>query len=88
MANSCHGQHEDEPCPEDPHKCRVWKGAIADAGHPLFEPGTHPLFAGATPPPCPGGHCHAAITDCAVCRPLIITMLPGSAEVTLTGQAG
>jgi hypothetical protein len=87
MANSCHGQHEDVPCPDEPGKCRVWKGAIADAHHPLFEAGSHPLFSGAKPPPCPGGHCHVSIPDCAVCRPLTITMLPGT-QVTLAGQAG
>lgn len=88
MANSCHGNHEDVACPEPAGKCTVWRGAIADAHHPLFEPGSHPLFSGKEPPPCPGGHCHASIPDCTVCRPLIITMLPGSAEVTLAGQVG
>jgi hypothetical protein len=88
MANSCHGNHEDVACPEPAGKCTVWRGAIADAHHPLFEPGSHPLFSGKEPPPCPGGHCHVSIPDCAVCRPLIITMLPGSAEVTLAGQVG
>jgi hypothetical protein len=87
-ANACPGGHDDVACPEPPGQCKVWRGAIADAFHPEFVPGSHPLFSGAKPPPCPGGHCHAAIPDCAVCRPLIITMLPGSAEVTLAGQAG
>lgn len=85
-ANACPGGHDDAPCPEPPGQCRVWKGAIADAFHPLFQPGTHPLFSGDTPPPCPGGHCHKQVSGCTVCRPLLLTMLPGSAEVTLAGQ--
>jgi hypothetical protein len=91
MANSCHGQHDDVPCPE-PRKCTVWKGAIADARHPLSD-GSHPLFAALgldasdSIPDCPGGHCHKDIKDCAVCRPLIITMLPGT-NVAMAGQAG
>lgn len=80
MANSCHGNHEAVPCPEDAGKCRVWKGAIADAYHPQFT-GHHALFKlekDEPPPSCPGGHCHADIPDCAVCRPLVITVLPGT----------
>jgi len=87
MANACPGGHEDEACPEEAGQCRVWRGAIADAHHPLFKAGSHPLFSGAEVPPCPGGHCHRDIKSCTVCRPLIITMLPGSAEVTLAAQA-
>jgi hypothetical protein len=86
-ANACPGTHDDAACPELPGRCKVWQGATADAHHPLFEPGTHPLFSGATVPDCPGGHCHKDVKGCTVCRPLIITMLPGSAEVTLAGQA-
>jgi hypothetical protein len=87
-ANACPGGHDGAACPEAAGKCRVWRGAIMDAFHPGYEPGTHPLFEGKDIPPCPGGHCHPDIPDCTVCRPLIITMLPGSAEVTLAGQAG
>lgn len=86
-ANACPGGHEDAPCPEPAGRCRVWKGAIADALHPLFS-GGHPLFSGTAPPPCPGGHCHKQVSGCTVCRPLVITMMPGSAEITLAGQAG
>ena len=90
MANACPGGHENEACPEEPGRCRVWRDSTADARHPLYR-GAHPLLgpdhaADDDIPPCPGGHCHASIPSCTVCRPLIITMLPGSAEVTLAGQ--
>ena len=90
MANSCHGNHAGVPCPEEPHACRVWKGAIADLHHP--EEATRRTAAAVLdvshedgPPPCPGGHCHAAIPDCAVCRPLIITVLPGGTTIQPAG---
>lgn len=84
-ANSCPGGHEDVPCPEDAGRCRVWAGAIADAHHPQFVPGSHPLFSGEKIPDCPGGHCHKDIPDCTVCRPLIVTVMPGSIVVTPVG---
>jgi len=83
-ANACPGGHG--ACPE-PETCRLWKGAIADAFHPQFT-GGHPLFEGTEPPPCPGGHCHKDIDGCTVCRPLIITMLPGGTTVALAGTGG
>lgn len=30
---------------------------------------------------CPGGHCHKDVPGCTVCRPITITLLPGSARV-------
>jgi hypothetical protein len=80
-ANACHGGHED-PCPEPPGKCRAWNTATADARHPLYE-GGHPLLGadhqpGDDIPDCPGGHCHKDVRGCGVCRPLVITILPGT----------
>jgi hypothetical protein len=72
--------HAGVPCPE-PDSCRTWRFMIADALHPLSD-GTHPLLAkpvkDGVVPPCPGGHCHRLIEDCAVCRPLVITVMPGT----------
>lgn len=34
---------------------------------------------------CEGGHCHKDIPDCTVCRPLIVTVMPGSIVVTPVG---
>jgi hypothetical protein len=79
-ANACPAAHDGAACPE-PDVCRVWKGAIADASHPLSD-GSHPLYEGTTPPPCPGGHCHKDVDGCTVCRPLIITVLPGTTITT------
>jgi hypothetical protein len=85
-ANACPGGHDDEPCPE-PETCKVWKGAIADAHHPLFKAGSHPLFSGNTVPECPGGHCHKDVAGCTVCRPLIITAPSGGYTVVQAVQA-
>ena len=30
---------------------------------------------------CPGGHCHVSLPDCTVCRPVTITLMPGSVAV-------
>jgi hypothetical protein len=76
-ANACPGGHDDAPCPE-PGKCRVWRGGVPDVLHPQFDPATGV-------PPCPGGHHHKDVPGCTVCRPLIITMLPGSAQITPVG---
>jgi hypothetical protein len=82
-ADACPGGH-DEPCPE-PGTCRVWQAATADARHPAYA-GGHPLLgaehqAGDPVPDCPGGHCHKDVKGCTVCRPLTITVLPGSAAI-------
>ncbi len=75
-ANACAGGHDGVSCPE-PDACAVWKGATADASHPLFDE-NHPLFGGNDPGGCPGGHCHKDVKGCGVCRPLVITVLPGT----------
>lgn len=75
-ADACPGGHDDAACPE-PDSCRMWQGAIADAFHPASD-GSHPLYEGKKPPPCPGGHCHKDVDGCTVCRPLVITVLPGT----------
>ena len=88
-ANACPGDHAGAACP-DAADCRIWKGAIADAFSPGYT-GDHPLMAGHDPgdpvPDCPGGHCHKDVPGCTVCRPMVITLLPGSTEITLAGQA-
>jgi hypothetical protein len=68
-ASACPGGHGD--CPE-PDTCAVWAGASANLRHPLV---------GQDPGPCPGGHCHKDIPGCTVCRPLVITVIPGSTQV-------
>jgi hypothetical protein len=73
-ANACPGGHAD--CPE-PGTCLVWKRTQASV-HP-DEPLPRHLAGD-----CPGGHCHKDLPDCTACRPLIITMVPGSTEVQLT----
>lgn len=88
-ANACPGNHESTACPEPPGGCRVWKGAVADAHHPLYE-GGHPLLPGhqrgEPVPHCPGGHCHKDIPDCGVCRPLVVTVMPGT-QITMAGAS-
>ena len=76
-ANACPGGHDDS-CPEPAGACGTWKNATANTRHPSYD--------GDPPGDCPGGHCHKDIKDCTVCRPLIITMMPGT-TVTMA-QAG
>jgi hypothetical protein len=33
--------------------------------------------------PCPGGHCAKGVSGCSVCRPLVITAMPGSGTAVL-----
>lgn len=87
-ANSCPGGHSD-PCPE-PRTCRTWRGVTADLRHP--DEATRRVAAEALgvsgetgPGDCPGGHCHKDLPGCTVCRPLVITMVPGSADITPAG---
>ena len=76
-ANACPGGHDD-PCPHPAGACAVWKGATADTLHPLHD--------GDPAGPCPGGHCHKDIEGCGVCRPLVITMMPGT-TIALAGAS-
>lgn len=77
-ANSCRGNHAGVKCPdEDPYRCPVWLGMVKDAYHPLNE-GFRLL---PDPGPCPGEHCHLDIAECAVCRPVIITVPENSVRI-------
>lgn len=92
-AIACPGGHvqdsgEDAPCPV-PDDCGVWKGATAEARHPHYR-GAHPLLGdahqpGDPVPACPGGHCHKDVPGCTVCRPITITLLPGTQIQTVAG---
>ena len=35
---------------------------------------------------CPGGHCSVEDPDCAVCRPLTVTVMPGSVPLTFANN--
>jgi hypothetical protein len=76
-ANSCpdigldHGQrHDGAPCPV-PGNCTLWRNVNADHHRALRE-------AGQPVPSCPGGHCGPGVPGCTVCRPVTITVIPGS----------
>lgn len=84
-ANACPGGHGS--CPDAGRDCRTWRGIIADALNPAVGPESHPAFEGSEIPDCPGGHCHKDIPDCTVCRPLIITVMPGT-DISLTANRG
>jgi len=88
-ARGCPGDHEWENCPEEKGECRLWDEVTAEARHPSYR-GGHPLLGpehrpGDDIPPCPGGHCHKDTPGCTVCRPLIITVMPGT-EIFLVGR--
>jgi len=69
-AGACQGGHGPCPTPDD---CPVWQGMQPHLdGSPVRD-----TSAG----PCPGGHCGAGVDGCTVCRPLKITVLPGSAQL-------
>lgn len=72
-ANACTGSHAGQPCPHPEHECRAWADMIAGQ--------LHPLYKGPSPGPCPGGHCAKGTDGCTVCRPLIITAMPGTTVV-------
>jgi hypothetical protein len=77
-AASCATDHaaEGHDC-ATPGSCPVWRNAKADEHRELRK-------TGQDVPDCPGGHCGLGVTDCAVCRPLIITLPPGDpTQVTL-----
>ena len=85
MANSCPGGHGD--CPE-PAKCSQWKATVAHheamrASLPAGDRGSYEMPGDE----CPGGHCHVALEDCTVCRPMTITVLAGSVALTHQNSA-
>lgn len=76
-ANSCPDialdlgkRHGGAPCP-DPGSCTLWRNSQAGAHRELRE-------AGKPVPSCPGGHCGPGVPGCTVCRPVTITVVPGS----------
>jgi hypothetical protein len=76
-ANSCAGGHD--PCPS-PGDCPVWLGMQPHRENsPLRD-----TSAGS----CPGGHCGPGVPGCGVCRPLKITVMPGSVTVRPAGGVG
>jgi hypothetical protein len=82
-ANACPGiadRHGMAACPE-PETCRTWRSTNADEHRALRD-------AGQAVPPCPGGHCHADLPGCTVCRPITITVMPGSAQLQPATQLG
>jgi len=70
QAAICAGGHGACPTPDN---CPVWLG---------MQPHLPDSFVRDTSAgPCPGGHCGKNVEGCAVCRPLRITVMPGSAHV-------
>lgn len=67
-ASGCPGGHGACPSPQD---CATWESGNRDAHNAL-------RAAGKPVPSCPGGHCHKDIPECTSCRPLAITVIPGS----------
>jgi hypothetical protein len=64
---ACPGGHGACPTPD---RCPVWLGM-----QPHLEGGN---VRDASAGPCPGGHCGPGVDGCTVCRPLKITVMPGS----------
>jgi hypothetical protein len=70
-ASACKGAHGACPTPD---QCLVWLGMQPH----LEDSNQRDRAAG----PCPGGHCGPGVPDCTVCRPLRITVLPGSVSLS------
>lgn len=71
-------------CPENHHHGRAASACPGAGGnHPGVACPTGPDCLVVTPAgdPCPGGHCGKDVAGCTVCRPITITLLPGSAKV-------
>jgi len=75
------GAHAGEPCPHpDPVLCP----AHISSTSPHAETPAHLVLDSVSAPlECPGGHCGPDVKGCTVCRPVIITMLPGGADITV-----
>lgn len=69
-ASACKGGHGACPTPDN---CPVWLGVQPH----LENSNARDLGAG----PCEGGHCGLGVKNCSVCRPLKITVIPGSVRV-------
>lgn len=70
-ASSCPGQHPGQPCPS-PENCPVYAGGFVTSSE-IADDFSGPMTKGT----CPGGHCGSGVAGCTVCRPVIITALPG-----------
>jgi hypothetical protein len=73
-AASCPGDngigHPGEPCNHpNPKVCMVVSWPIPPADGESIPPGTAGIRGAGEP--CPGGHCGAGVSGCAVCRPVI-----------------
>jgi hypothetical protein len=69
-ASACPGGHK--ACPS-PDACPVWLGMQPH----LENSSIRDTSAGK----CPGGHCGLGVDGCTVCRPLKITLIPGSVRM-------
>jgi hypothetical protein len=77
-ADNCPADHSDHPCPDEPGKCGVHLGMQMWA----HDEDTLPDHLQGD---CPGGHHGLGVQDCSVCRPLVITVPPGSTVIQAVG---
>ena len=79
-ANACPGivagGHPGAPCPDEGKRCLVYSGGHSAARD--LDPEVRVRRAGK----CPGGHCGPGVEGCTICRPVTITLLPGSVNLT------
>jgi hypothetical protein len=74
---ACPTDHADHPCPY-PRNCGLWAPVVAHHARlrKLGDP------AALSPPEdCPGGHHGYGVQDCGVCRPVVVTLMPGSVQL-------
>ena len=79
-ANACPGiiaGHPGAPCPDaDKARCLTYSGGYSAA--PDLAPEARVRRLGK----CPGGHCGFGVEGCTICRPVTITLLPGSVNLS------
>jgi hypothetical protein len=78
---SCPADHADHPCPF-PRNCGLWTPIVAH--HARLRAIGHP-DALSPPEDCPGGHHGYGVQDCGVCRPVVVTLMPGSVQLQRAG---
>jgi hypothetical protein len=92
-ASACARDHSADPCPE-PSTCPGWAGMVRDVAqlnpdnpaHQAIRAELEARYGRPITGDCPGGHCHKDIDGCAVCRPITVTLLAGSAVIRPAGH--
>jgi hypothetical protein len=84
-ANACPQNHGTAPCP-NPGRCETWEQQKRDVVN--LDPDVHGQLKASLAHitgDCPGGHCGFGVPGCTVCRPVTVTVMPGSVHLKQAG---